>query len=142
MQVTLEVTGVCGPISPGDIPRIQSQEKRLEELLVDCYGPYEELAAFEVCFTDALAPPFAATWRDPDEEGHAEPVTVLGLAEVDDRRGVLLRVRRESGSAQGWERRVPADEVWADEPGANATVLGDYRYWLDHGGGLPEEDYE
>ncbi len=142
MPVVREVAYVSGPVSPGDIPRIQSQEQRLEGLLVDCYGSYEELAAFEVYFTDALRPPFAALWRDPDESGHAEPVTVLGLAEVDDRRGVLLRVRRESGPDRGKERRVPAEGLRADGPGVNATVLGDYRYWLDHGGGLPDEDYE
>jgi len=109
-------------------------------LLVDTYGPDDELSAFEVYFTDALKPPFAASWRDPDEEGHAEAVTVTGVADeavtvtgvadVDDRRGVLLAVARQGGK----ERRVPAEELWADEPGVNATILDDYRSWIDSGG--------
>ena len=47
--------------------------------------------------------PFSATWRDPDEPGHAEPVTVLGVDSVaplalawraSERRSVLLSVKR------------------------------------------------
>lgn len=114
-----------------DIPQIPDQATRLEEITVDCYGRDEELAGFEVYFTDALHPPFAAMWRDPDEPGHAEPVTVLGVADVDDRRGVLLRVRRQDGK----ERRVLAEQLQADEAGsANAIVLDDYRVWLGRGG--------
>jgi calcium binding protein len=120
-----------------DIPEIPDREKRLDEIMVDCYGREEELAAFEVYLTDALRPPFAATWRDPDESGHAEPITVLGVADVDDRRGILLNVRRRRG---GKEWRVLAEQVWADDAtGANGIVLDDYRSWAD-GGGLDEDD--
>ena len=114
-----------------DIPHLPDQAQRLEALLVDCYGRDEELAAFEVYFADALRPPFAATWRDEDDPGHAEAVTVLGLARVDDRRGVLLAVRR----AGKRDRRVLAERLWAtDSGGANATILDDYRHWVDTGG--------
>jgi hypothetical protein len=117
-----------------DIPRIPDQEARLAEITVDCYGQDEELAGFEVYFTDALHPPFAAMWRDPDEPGHAEHVTVLGVADVDQRRGILLAVRRPDGK----ERRVLAEQLWADEAGsANAIILDDYRAW---GGVDPEGD--
>jgi hypothetical protein len=76
--------------------------------------------------------PFPATWRDPDEPGHAEPVTVLGLDSVDQRRGVLLSVKR--GDKQ---RRLLVEQVWADdEDSANATVLNDYRYWIEELNGL------
>ena len=109
-----------------DLPSIPDQETRLAELTVDCYGQDEELSAFEVYFTDALQPPFVATWRDPDEPGHAEPVTVLGLGAVDPRRGILLAVRRQNGR----ERRILAEQLWADEPGSmNAIILDDYRAW-------------
>jgi hypothetical protein len=109
-----------------DIPQIPDQATRLEEITVDCYGQDEELAGFEVYFTDALRPPFDATWRDPDEPGHAERVTVLGVADVDQRRGILLVVRRQDGK----ERRVLAEQLWAQEAGsANAIVLDDYRAW-------------
>lgn len=114
-----------------DIPHIPDQATRLAEITVDTYGRDEELSAFDVYFTDALQPPFAATWRDPDEPGHAEPVTVLGVADVDDRRGVLLTVRRQDGK----ERRVMAEHIWADDAaGVNATILDDYRAWADGGG--------
>jgi hypothetical protein len=109
-----------------DIPQIPDQAARWEEITVDCYGQDEELAAFEVYFTDALHPPFEATWRDPDEPGHAEQVTVLGVADVDPRRGILLAVRCPDGK----ERRVLAEQLWAGEAGsANAIVLDDYRAW-------------
>jgi hypothetical protein len=115
-----------------DIPDIPDQSQRIEEVTVDCYGQAEELSAFEVYFTDAMHVPFAATWRDPDEAEHAEPVRVLGVESVDERRGILLSVKRG-----GRERRLPADQVWADdETSANATVLNDYRYWVEELYGL------
>jgi hypothetical protein len=109
-----------------DIPQIPDQATRLAEITVDCYGQDEELAGFEVYFTDALHLPFEAVWRDPDEPAHAERVTVLGVADVDQRRGILLAVRRQDGK----ERRVLAEQLWAAEAGsANAIVLDDYRAW-------------
>ncbi len=48
---------------------------------------------------------------DPDEPGHAEPVMVLDVADVDDRRGIMLRVRRQDGK----ERRVVAEQNCADD---------------------------
>jgi hypothetical protein len=115
-----------------DIPSIPNQSQRIEEVIVDCYGQVEELAAFEVYFTDAMQFPFPAAWRDPDEPGHAEAVTVLGVDRVDERRGILLNVQRG-----GKQRRLPAEQVWADDEGsANATVLNDYRYWVEEMYGL------
>ena len=115
-----------------DIPTLPDQAQRLEEVTVDCYGQVEELAAMEVYFTDAVHYPFAATWRDPDEPGHAEPVTVLGLATADERRGILLNVERG-----GKQRRVLAEQLWAnDEASPNAIVLNDYRYWVYELNGL------
>jgi hypothetical protein len=119
-------------IEIGDIPTLPDREKRIEEITVDCYGQFEELSGFGVYLTEALRFPFEATWRDPDEPGHAETVTVLGVADIDDRRGVLLQVRR--GDV---ERRIVAEQVWAkDEAGANAIVLEDYRYWVNKMYGL------
>ena len=94
------------------------------------------MSAFEVYFTDAMQFPFLAAWRDPDEPGHAEPVTVLGVDNVDQRRGVLLNVKR--GDKQ---HRLLAEQVWADDEGnananANATILNDYRYWIEELNGL------
>jgi hypothetical protein len=107
-----------------DIPQIPDQATRLAEITVDCSGPDEELSGFEVYLADALHPPFEAMWRDPDEPGHAARVTVLGVAAVDQRRGILLAVRRQNGK----ERQVLAEQLWADEVGsANAIVLDDYR---------------
>jgi hypothetical protein len=115
-----------------EIPGIPDRSERIAEVTVDCYGQAEELSAFEVYFTDAMHFPFEATWRDPDEPGHSEPVTVLGVARVDDRRGILLSVRR--GEKQ---RRLLAEQVWAqDGQSANAIVLDDYRYWVEEMNGL------
>jgi hypothetical protein len=121
-----------------DIPSIPDPQQRLDEITVDCYGPEEALAAFEVYLSEALAIPFAATWRDPDEPGHAAAVTVLGVAMVDDRRGILLKVRQRNGS----ERRVLAEQLWANDPAsASATVLNDYRDWIDTGGPGYDDDW-
>jgi hypothetical protein len=115
-----------------DVPSIPDRDERLDKVTADCYGQAEELAAMEVYFTDAMQFPFAASWRDPDEPSHTEPVTVLGVHEVDERRGVLLRVKRGDK-----ERRLPADVIWADdEDSTNAVILGDYRYWVDELYGL------
>lgn len=116
-----------------DIPLIPERKERFEEILVDCYGQYEELSAMNVYLEDALNFPFAAHWRDPDESGHGELITVLGVADVDDRRGVLLQVRRSNGK----ERRVTAEQIWPkDKESVNALVLDDYRYWVEHMYGL------
>ncbi len=115
-----------------DIPNIPDQSQRIEQITVDCYGQAEELYAFDVYFTDAMHFPFPATWRDPDEPGHAEPVTVLGVESVDERRGILLSVKR--GDKQ---RRLLAEQLWADdEASANATILNDYRHWVEELNGL------
>jgi hypothetical protein len=95
----------------------------LAQITVDCHGPDEELSAVEAFLTDALHPPFAGTWRDPDDPGHAEAVTVLGVASVAGRRGILLRIRRSGGK----DHRDLAEQVWAD---ASASE------W-DRVGGLP-----
>ena len=109
-----------------DITKIVDQSQRLGEVTVDCYNQSEELTAIEVYFTDAMQFPFAATWRDPDEPGHAEAVTVLGVNTVDDRRGVLLNVTQA-----GKTRRVVAEQLWvSDTESANAVVLNDYRHWV------------
>jgi hypothetical protein len=119
-------------IEIGDIPTLPDREKRIEEITVDCYGQFEELSGFGVYLTEALRFPFEATWRDPDEPGHAETVTVLGVADIDDRRGVLLQIRR--GDV---ERRIVAEQVWAkDESGTSVIVLDDYRYWVNKMYGL------
>ncbi|MCP4542180.1 MAG: hypothetical protein GY832_34085 [Chloroflexi bacterium] len=115
-----------------DIPSISDQSQRIEEVTADCHGQAEELSAFEVYFTDAMQFPFSATWRDPDEPGHAEAVTVLGVNSVNERRGILLSVKR--GDKQ---RRLLAEQVWADDKdSANATVVNDYRYWVERMYGL------
>jgi hypothetical protein len=115
-----------------EIPTLPNRDQRLEELFTDCYGQIEELAAFEVYFTDALAFPFKATWRDPDESGHAESVEVVGVHGQDERRGILLTVQRGNQ-----KRRVVADQLWAnDTESANAIVLDDYRHWVNQMDGL------
>ena len=115
-----------------EIPAISDQSERVTQVTVDCYNQSEELSAFEVYFTDAMQFPFIATWRDPDEPGHAEPVTVLGVENVDERRGVLLSVKRGDKP-----RRLLAKQVWADDrTSANTIVLDDYRHWVEELNGL------
>ncbi len=113
-----------------DVANLPDQAERLAEITVDANGRDEQLSGFTAYFTDALQTPFAAAWRDPDEPDHAESVTVLDVADVDDRRGILLQVRRQNGK----ERRVVAEQIWAgDAAGVNATILSGYRAWIGHG---------
>lgn len=115
-----------------DITKIADQFQCLSEVTVDCYNQSEELTAIKVYFTDAMHFPFAATWRDPDEPGPAEPITVLGVDEVHERQGVLLSVKRGPK-----RRRLLAEQVWAgEESSANAIVLQDYRHSVDELHGL------
>ncbi len=88
-----------------DVAKLPDQVERLAEITVDANGRDEQLSGFTSYLTDALQTPFAAIWRDPDESGYAEPVTVLDVADVDDRRGILLQVCRQDGK----ERRVVAE---------------------------------
>jgi hypothetical protein len=79
--------------------------------------------------------PFAATWRDPDELEHTEPINVLAVDSVDERRGILLSVKRLQDG--GKQRRRPAEQVWADdENSTNAIILNDYRHWVNELNGL------
>jgi hypothetical protein len=56
---------------------------------------------------------------------------VLEVTDVDDRRGILLTVRWQDGT----ERRVVAEQIWADHAASvNATILDDYHAWVDGGG--------
>ena len=120
-----------------DIPSIPDREKRFEEITVDCYDEFEVLSAFEVYLTDALRTPFAATWGTPGTRG-ATTVTVLGVADTDERAGVRLRVRGGDGD----EYEVLADQLWAeDTTSANAIVLDDYRAYVAEGG-LPIDEYD
>src|SRR5262249_21259579 len=120
-----------------DIPSIPDREKRFEEITVDCYDEYEVLSAFEVYLTDALRTPFAAIWGAPGT-AQADQVTVLGVANTDEREGVRLRVRHGDGD----EYEVLADQLWAgDASSANAIVLDDYRAYVASGG-LPSDEYE
>jgi len=53
------------------------------------------------------------------------------VADLDERRGILLQVRRRGGKA----RRVLAEQIWAAETASpNAIVLDDYRAWVEQGG--------
>jgi hypothetical protein len=100
---------------------------RVQAVTAGCSTYQEMLAAFEIYFSKGLQLPFTATWRDPDEAGHAEPITVLGLNSVDMRRGLLLSVQRDKTS-----RRLLAEQVWSDENRhPNALILNDFRFWLD-----------
>jgi len=120
-----------------DIPSIPDREQRFEEITVDCYDEYEVLSAFEVYLIDALRWPFTATWGKPGT-AQAEPVTVLGVSDTDDREGVRLRVRGSGGD----EYAVFADQLWPeDAASANMIVLDDYRAYVA-GGGLPFDPYE
>ncbi len=63
---------------------------------------------------------------------------MLGVADLDDRRGIVLNVRQRGGK----ERRVLAEQVWADDAvSANGIVLDDYHWWVDHGGLDEGDDY-
>src|SRR6185436_10352165 len=92
------------------IPSIPDREKRFEEITVDCYDEYEVLSAFEVYLTDALRTPFTASWGTPGT-AQAQPVTVLGVTDTDEREGVRLRVRGGDGDTY----EVLADQIWADQ---------------------------
>lgn len=120
-----------------DIPMIPERDKRFDEITVDCYDEYEILNAFECYVTEALRTPFAASWGMPTH-ADAQSVTVLGIAETDERQGMRLRVRANAGELY----EVPADQLYADDTNSpNAIVLDDYRAFVDSGG-LPFDEYE
>lgn len=120
-----------------DIPMIPERDKRFDEITVDCYDEYEILSAFECYVTEALRTPFGASWGMPTG-ADAQSVTVLGIAETDERQGVCLRVRANAGEVY----EVAADQLYADDINStNAIVLDDYRAFVDSGG-LPFDEYE
>lgn len=117
-----------------DIPNIPDRDERFVAITVDCYDEYKQLSAFEVYLTDALQSPFAAVWG---QGASATPMTVLGVADADEEEGVRLKVRHANGD----EYEVPADQLWAADTPAYATVLDDYRVFVSQGG-LPADEGE
>lgn len=109
------------------ISNLPNQSDRLNRITAGCQNFQEACEAFELYMGTNSRLPFAAIWRDADEPGHAEPVTISGVAGVDPRRGVLLAATR-GGRVQ---RRLLAEQVWADDrENLNALLLDDYRRWL------------
>ena len=114
-----------------DIPRLRSQDRRDEELFVDCYpaergasgGDAEAAGALHVYLSDALDYAFDAEWHVGDRR---TPITVLTLAEDwEDEHGLMFRDR-----VGNRVRLVPAHQVFSlKATGRVATVLNDYRNW-------------
>jgi uncharacterized Zn finger protein len=123
-------------LSVADLALIRDREARFAAILVDCYDVHEELAAFHVYVEDALILPFEAVWDDPDSLDRGLPVTVIGVAGVSYKRGVLLSIK-----LGGKKRRVPAEQVRVlNSEDRNAIVLEDYRDWWEGFGGFDDFD--
>lgn len=86
----------------------------------------------EIVFAEELG-----SWMIPGDEkkfiaAYLRSLSSSGVAEVDERRGVLLKVKRGNK-----ERRIVAEQIWADaKKSANAIILDDYRYWVSELNGL------
>ncbi len=68
-----------------EIATISNQTERLNRITAGCHRQRDVLLAFELYFMAGLNFPFRGTWRDPDQPGHIETVTVLGLDSIDGR---------------------------------------------------------
>ncbi|MGB1286280.1 MAG: calcium-binding protein [Aggregatilineales bacterium] len=115
-------------MSMREIATIEDRQERYSEITVDAYGYDEQEAAFEVYLQDGLDFPFISIWRDPDEVGHSQKVTVINYGTMDRHRGALLNVK------YGKKRRqVPILYLEiADKSDLNAIILRDYQHWFEN----------
>jgi hypothetical protein len=108
------------------LSEIPDREERIREVLADTYNEMEQKAAFDTYLSDYLHFPFEAIWRDEDEPGHAEQVTVMGMAPISKLKWLMLTIKRG-----GKIRRVPAYQIAPlDEMGMCAVALEDYAEWF------------
>ena len=105
-----------------DVLNEKEQERRIEIVLMDAYGEYEQQEAFCCYLSDYISFPFKAKIRD---EKNSEIFTVLGFTSVEPHR-VVCKI--EIG---GKKSRMPLTEM---EPikkvSHNYIVIGDYLKFL------------
>ena len=105
-----------------DVLSEKDQEKRIDIVLTDAYGEYEQQIAFCCYLEDYLSFPFKAKIR---EDTDSEIFTVLSFTSVTPHR-VVCEI-----DLKGTLSRMPLSEI---EPlgknSSNSTVIDDYLHFL------------
>ena len=100
----------------------KDQEKRIEIVLTDAYGEYEQQIAFYTYLEDYITFPFKAKIRD---EKDSELFTVLGFISIEPHR-VVCEI-----DLKGIKSRMPLTEIEPIEKNSsNSIVIGDYLKFL------------
>lgn len=96
----------------------QSKSERIEEILVDAYGEYEQTCSWAVAFEDEVHTPFQATLLGAQVE-------VQGF-QVGDNDALQCLV-----AAKGRKRWIGIEDLDPEGlPSDAADILGLYRAWL------------
>lgn len=111
---------------------------RLEVLLAECQNEWEQLATLETYLEEQIEFPFRAMSDTPAESGsyaieEGDNVTVLGLLEADQQRGIMVRVQKGKRFYRCPLFRLQPKNV----PAPQKMAVHDYRSWF-HTVGLPE----
>lgn len=109
------------------------RENRIaEEVLVDTYDIYEEMAAWEAYLEDSISFPFLAHWGDPDS---GEEVEVLGFDNNNEcDTNIFVKVRYQNGEDVD-ELSVLLVEILPIEVDEESQqAIEDWCYWVDKGG--------
>ncbi len=117
-----------------EIPRDDEREERIEmEIIVDCYGPEEQVMGWYNYLNDTLQFPFTAQCTEQRAISPLEPgdeVEVISMADAEDcDHDMFVHIR--------WERRplaVPlAQLVAAHADEQTQQAIADWRYWVQRG---------
>jgi hypothetical protein len=105
-----------------DVLKEKDREKRIEIVLTDAYGEYEQQSAFCSYLSDYISFPFKAKIRG---EKKSEIFTVLGFTSVEPHR-VVCKI--EIG---GKKSRIPLTEIKPiNKDSPNNMVIEDYLKFL------------
>ena len=114
-------------------PTADRENRIIDEILVDAYGPEEWAVAWHSYLGDRLSFPFRAeciSVRATSPLRKGEVVEILGLAPEEDCRSQMLVLIQFGGRKMG----VPLaqlDPIVAD--GKTREALDDWRYWVGAG---------
>ncbi len=128
---------IAMPTAPLD----EDREQRISyEVIVDCYNDYEVTMGWYYYLQDRLDFPFKAEWFTAGKS-RSEIVQVVGMADEEEcKTDMLVEIKYRDGDLED-VFSAPLNEI---EPLGDHTkreeAIGDWRYWLDHGGCLTDPD--
>lgn len=109
------------------------RENRIaEEVLVDTYDIYEEMAAWEAYLEDRVSFPFQAHWGDPDSGEEVEVLSFDDNNECDT--NIFVKVHYQNGDEADELSVLLVEIVPIEVDEDSQQAIEDWQYWVEKGG--------